>query len=59
MKIFGNGQGGKHRGTQEAARWRWATTQIANRLREEGMADCTTAQLYAEDELARAARSRR
>lgn len=55
--VFANGQGGKHRDTDHAARWRHATAQIAARLINTGAcADPTVARLHAEDELAIAVR---
>lgn len=32
MKIFGNGQGGKHRDTREAQTWRKATRAVADAI---------------------------
>lgn len=55
--IYALGQGGKHRNTEDALRWRRYTTHIMNILREsrpEMSATCR--QAYAEDAAAKLAR---
>ena len=52
LKVYGFGNGGKHRDNARAAQWRTATAEAAARVRTEWPTmSCSIAAAYAEDEV--------